>query len=115
MKEELEAAELELRPDGSARLRTAAGVELEVDGRGEPSLCISSLHAIGVENLPDVASHTIVREADGTTHQLEFVDGGAATVSFDGRGKLREFRADGCGMSLQPGGVIVLKRFNVAH
>lgn len=110
--ETLEEAELELQRDGGAKLRVPRRFELEVDGRGEAALNISTLRSIGVENLPDLAAHAIVRDARGTTHQLEFVDGGTATVSFGDDGKLRDFVAEGCGMTLGPDGALVLKRYN---
>ena len=109
----LQEAEIELQSDGSARLRVPERFEIEVDGRGEPALNISSLRAIGVENLPDLAAHTIVREAGSTVHQLEFVDGGTATICYGEDGKLRDFTAEGCGMSLAADGTLVLKRYNV--
>ncbi len=105
--------ELELQSDGSARLRVPRRFELEVDGRGEPALNISTLRAIGIENLPDLASHAIIREPGGTTHQLEFMDGGTAIVSYGDDGKLRDFSAEGCGMTLSADGTLVLKRYNV--
>lgn len=105
--------EVELQGDGRAALTTPMGQRIEVDGEGNTTLSISHLRAIGVENLPDLASHAIVRDTSGTTHQLEFLDGGTATLSYDERGKLREFSADGCGMSLSADGVLVLKRFNL--
>ncbi|HYF19146.1 MAG TPA: hypothetical protein VEA40_14855 [Ramlibacter sp.] len=105
--------EVELQGDGRAALTTPMGQRIEVDGDGNATLSISHLHAIGIENLPDLAAHAIVRDAQGTTHQLEFVDGGTATLSYDERGKLREFSADRCGMSLSADGVLVLKRYNV--
>jgi len=108
-----EAAEVEVQSDGSARLRIPQRFELEVDGRGEPALNISTLRAIGIENLPDLASYTIVREPGGTVHQLEFVDGGTATISYGDDGKLRDLSAEGCGMALSADGALVLKRYNV--
>ncbi|HYF19636.1 MAG TPA: hypothetical protein VEA40_17350 [Ramlibacter sp.] len=105
--------EVEVGRDGRAALTTPTGQRIEVDGDGNATLSITHLRAIGIENLPDLASHTIVRDTGGTTHQLEFVDGGTATLSYDENGKLRDFAADGCGMSLSADGVVVLKRYNV--
>lgn len=113
IEDQVQEAELELQSDGSARLRVPQRFEIEVDGSGEPALNISTLRAIGVENLPDLAAHTILREPGGTTHQLEFVDGGTATVSYGDDGKLRDFSAEGVGMALGSDGTLILKRYNV--
>lgn len=108
----VDEAELELESDGRARLRIADRCEIEVDPDGRPTMNISALSAIGVEDLAHVAAYTIVRDAGGTTHQLEFDGGGTASVSFDEGGKLRDLVAEGCGMSLVAGGALVLKRYN---
>ena len=111
--DQVQGAELELQSDGSARLRVPQRFELEVGGDGQPALNISTLRAIGVENLPDLAAHTILREPGGTLHQLEFIDGGTATVKYGEDGKLRDFTAEGVGMALGTDGTLVLKRYNV--
>ena len=70
---------------------------------------IEKVRAVGIGNLRELASHTVVQEAGRTTHQLEFTGGETAQVSYDEAGILGDVTAEGCGITLTPDGTLLLK------
>lgn len=83
-------------------------METQADLRA-PEVEIEKVRAVGVADLRELASHTVVQEAAGTTHQLEFTGGGTAQVAYDESGTLRHVTAESCGMTLTPDGTLLLR------
>jgi len=74
-----------------------------------PEVQIEKVRAVGVADLRELASHTVVQEAAGTTHQMEFTRGGMAKIRYDDAGTLLDVTAESCGMTLTPDGTLLLK------
>ncbi|WP_427914958.1 hypothetical protein ACPWT1_08615 [Ramlibacter sp. MMS24-I3-19] len=70
---------------------------------------IENVRAVGIADLRELASHTVLREPAGTTHQLEFAAGGTAVVRYSDAGTLLQVTAEGCGMTWTPDGVLLLR------
>jgi hypothetical protein len=73
---------------------------------------IEDVRAVGIADLRELASHTVVRESDGTTHQLEFTVGGTAEVRYSDAGALEQVTARGCGMTWTPDGTLLLRSWS---
>jgi hypothetical protein len=78
-----------------------------------PEVEIEKVRAVGVADLRELASHTVVREAAGTTHQMEFTAGGTARVYYDEAGTLLNVNAESCSVVLTPDGTLLLKSYPV--
>ena len=98
------------QPIHECKLRCMELLDTQQDLRA-PEVEIEKLRAVGVADLRELASHTVVQEAGGTTHQLEFTGGGTAEVRYDEAGTLRDLTAENCGMTLTPDGTLLLKSF----
>jgi hypothetical protein len=70
---------------------------------------IENVRAVGVADLREVASHTVVQEPEGTTHQLEFTAGGIAAIRYADTGALVSVSAEGCGVTWTPDGILLLR------
>ena len=74
-----------------------------------PEVEIENVRSIGVADLRELASHTVVREPGRTTHQLEFVAGGMAEVRYGDSGALLHVTAEGCGITWAQDGTLLLR------
>jgi hypothetical protein len=75
---------------------------------------IGKVRSVGVADLRELASHTVVQEHAGTTHQLEFTAGATASVSYNDAGVLENLTAEDCGVTLTPDGTLLLKPLHAA-
>lgn len=82
--------------------------EIQADLR-TPEVEIEKVRAVGVADLRELASHTVVRDARGTTHELEFTGGDTAQVRYDESGTLLDVTTEGCGMTLTADGRLLLQ------
>lgn len=73
---------------------------------------IENVRAVGIADVRELASHTVLREPAGTTHQLEFTSGGTAEVRYSEAGTLLQVTTKGCGMSWTPEGVLLLRSWS---
>ena len=80
----------------------------EIDVRAQ-EVEIEKVRAVGIADLSEVASHTVLRSREGTTHDLEFVGGSRAEVRYNESGKLRQMMAEGCGMTWTADGALLLR------
>ncbi|TFZ05667.1 hypothetical protein EZ313_03105 [Ramlibacter henchirensis] len=81
-------------------------------GLGAREVEIENVRAVGVADLRELASHTVVREPGCTTHQLEFVAGGMAEVRYGDAGALLHLTAEGCGMTWAQDGTLLLRSWS---
>lgn len=70
---------------------------------------IANVRLVGVADLREVASHTVLQSREGTTHQLEFAGGSVAEVRYGDNGTLRQLTAEGCSMTWAPDGTLLLR------
>ncbi len=80
----------------------------EMDVRAQ-EVEIDNVRAVGIADLREVASHTVLRSREGTTHDLEFLGGSRAEVRYTENGKLRQITAEGCGMTWTADGALLLR------
>ena len=86
-------------------------MHMDVDLRA-PEVEIENVRAVGVADLRELASHTVVREPGRTTHQLEFAAGGMAEVRYGDAGALLQVTAEGCGMTWSQDGTLLLRSWS---
>ena len=80
----------------------------EMDVRAQ-EVEIDNVRAVGIADLREVASHTVLRSREGTTHDLEFLGGSRAEVRYTENGKLRQVTAEGCSMTWTADGALLLR------
>lgn len=90
---------------------TMTAMTMDADVRA-PEVEIENVRAVGVADLRQLASHTVVREPAGTTHQLEFAVGGTAEVRYSDAGTLLQVTSEGCGMTWTPDGTLLLRSWS---
>ena len=77
-----------------------------------PEVEIENVRAVGVADICELASHTVVREPGCTSHQLEFAGGGTAEVRYTDGGVLLNVTAEGCGMTWTQDGTLLLRSWS---
>lgn len=71
-----------------------------------------NVRAVGVADLRELASHTVVREREGTTHLLEFTAGANAEVKYTDAGALLKVTAESCAVTWTPDGRLLLRSWS---
>ena len=106
---EFNGNKIERRDDGSVKVTTPYGTTLVMDKDGNVQGSISTIKSVGIENIFDVKSHTIMRESDLTLHQVEFHDGGRVRLAYTTQGKITEFTCTKIGQTITKDGAIVIR------
>jgi len=100
---------IEMSPDGKIKVTTAAGQVINLDEQGNAFIDLSSIKAIGFENVVDLKSYVIMREGELTVHRVEFIDGGVVKIAYASDGKLVEFTGKEIGQTITKENEIVIR------
>jgi hypothetical protein len=73
---------------------------------------LENVRAVGLADLRELASHAVIRDRGGTTHQLEFAAGAVAEVKYGDAGTLQQITAEGCGMTWTADGTLLLRSWS---
>ena len=106
---EFNGNKIERRDDGSVKVTTPYGVSLLMDKDGNVQGSISTINSVGIENIFDVKSHTIMRESNLTVHKIEFHDGGRVKLAYTTEGEITEFSCTNIGQTITKDGAIVIR------
>lgn len=90
--------------DGSIKIITKHGAELEIDPSGNVSAKLESIRNIGLLNIAEIESHVINDAFGSRSHVVKFHGGGIANFSYNSAGKLIELSGTNVTTSLSSEG-----------
>jgi hypothetical protein len=70
---------------------------------------LETIPRVDLENITSVRAHRIMRDDEGTVHDIEFENGGKVRISYTHAGKLRAFAGETVELTLTKQNVIVLR------
>ncbi len=106
---EFNGNKIERRDDGSVSVTTPEGTVLVMDREGNIQASIKTTNSVGIENIFDVKSQTIMRESELTVHKIELHDGGLVKLSYTNQGKVTEFSCTNIGQTITKEGAIMIR------
>lgn len=111
---EFNGNKIELRDDGSVKVTTPEGTVLIMDKDGNIKGNIETITRVGIENIFDVKTHTIMREGELTVHKMEFHDGGRVKLAYTTQGEMKEFTCTNTGQTITKEGAITIRSSTAA-
>jgi len=92
---EFKGGKISLNEDGSAILETEDGRKFRLGADGTVNADLKSIKSVGVKNLIDLTGYTLMRKEGLIRHNLQFRNGGSATLAYEESGTLVEFKISG--------------------
>lgn len=111
---EFNGNKIERRDDGSFKVTTPEGTVLIMDKDGNIKGNIKTITRVGIENVFDVRTHTIMREGELTVHKMEFHDGGRVKLAYTTQGEIKEFTCTNIGQTITKEGAIIIRSSTAA-
>lgn len=111
---EFNGNKIERHDDGSFKVTTPEGTVLVMDKDGNITGNIKTISRVGIENIFDVRTHTIMREGELTVHTMEFHDGGRVKLSYTTQGEIKEFICTHIGQTITKEGAITIRSSTAA-
>ena len=111
---EFNGYKIERRDDGSFKVTTPEDTVLIIDKDGKVEGNIKTITRVGIENIFDVKTHTIMREGDLTVHNMEFHDGGRVKLAYTKQGEMKEFICTNIGQTITKEGAITIRSSTAA-
>lgn len=115
MKFEHDLATIEEHDDGSVTVTMKDGRIIEIDKDGNTTSNLSDIKSVGIENITDLESYTIMREGELNVHHGTYRDGGHFKLAYTSDGTLKEFTGRQIGNTITRDNEMMLRSSTAAE
>lgn len=93
--------------DGTITVVTKEGREIRTKPDGSMVVSLDRIKSVGIHNIIDIKSYSLVRHEGLTVHNIEYMDGGIVSFAFDSDGNVQNASAENVVARMSPDAQIV--------